>query len=237
MKHILLIFAASWMVSQTSLATAERPLLLSMPVRHVFVPSGFDDNDNVQVVLEGAFPDTCHKLAHTEVLKSDDGKSLEVIQWARKFSGICIPTTVPFTSEVSLGRLAAGSYKIASVGVASRELIINRAVTSSQDESLYAPVTRVTVGRQDSGHYIATIQGRLPNDCFALKKTEILKQDQVLVLLPVLNYEDTGHCSADQKPIEFNVDLPTDLGAGKYLVHVRSMSGKAVNAVFFADGD
>ena len=237
MKHIFLTSAAFWMVSQTSLATAERPLLLSVPVRHVFVPSGFDDNDNVQVVLEGAFPDTCHKLAHTEVLKSDDGKSLEVIQWARKFFGICIPTTVPFTSEVSLGRLAAGSYTIASVGVAPKAMTINQAVTSSQDESLYAPVTRVTVGRQDSGHYMAKIQGRLPNDCFALEKTEIQTQEQVLVLLPVLKYEDSGHCSADQKPIEFMVDLPRDLGAGKYLVHVRSMSGKAVNAVFFADGD
>ena len=237
MKHIWSLITASFLMSPAALATAERPLLVSVPVRHVFIPGGFDDNDNVQVVLEGAFSDTCYRLAHTEILKSEDGKDFEIIQWTRKFPGICIPTTVPFKSEVSLGRLAAGAYQVEGVGVAAAPLTIIRAAANSQDDYIYAPVSAASVGRRNTGHYVATLSGTLPNGCFSLEKTEVLRQEKVLVLLPVLKYDDSGDCSSEPQPFEVAVDLPADLDAGKYLVHVRSMSGKATNVVFFADGD
>lgn len=237
MKYIRSLVMTSLLCGPVASAAAERPLLVSVPVRHVFIPNGFDDNDDVQVVLEGAFKDTCYRLAHTEVLKSDDGKDVEIIQWARKFPGICIPTTVPFKSEVSLGRLASGSYKVESVGVDAKPLTIIRAAANSQDDFIYAPVSSASVGRRNTGHYVATLNGTLPNGCFVLEKTEVLRQETVLVLLPVIKFEDNGDCSSEPKPFELMVDLPANLDAGKYLVHVRSMSGKATNVVFFADGD
>lgn len=237
MKYIWPLLAASFLAGQSAFAWAERPLLVAVPVRHAFIPAGFDDNDDIQIVLEGAFADTCHKMAHTEVLKSEDGTSIEVIQWARKFSGICIPTTVPFKSEVSLGRLTFGTYRLESMGVTPKMLKVDHALVDTQDDFLYAPVTSASVARRNTAHHVVTLVGRLPNDCFSFDKTEVRLERNVMVVLPIIQYTDTGHCSQEEKPFERTVDLPVDLDAGKYLVHVRSMSGKAVNVVFFADGD
>jgi hypothetical protein len=237
MKHILSLITASFLASHAALAAADRPLLVSVPVRNVFIPAGFDDNDNVQVVLEGAFTDTCYRLAHTEVLKSGNDQEFEIVQWARKFPGICIPTTVPFKSEVSLGRLVSGTYKIEAVGVSAASLEVIRAAANSQDDYIYAPVSAASVGRRNTGHYVATLTGTLPNGCFTVDRTEVLRQEKVLVVLPVIKYDDSGECRSEPQPFEVAVNLPTDLTAGKYLLHVRSMSGKATNVVFFADGD
>jgi hypothetical protein len=239
MRSILALIITMFCAAHPARAEAEadRPLLVAMPVRHVFVPAGFDDNDDVQVVLEGTFPDTCYKLAHNEVIKLDGGKGFQLIQWARKFSGICIPTTVPFQGEVTLGQLPAGTYRIESSGTAPTALRVTTAISAQQDDFLYAPVTNATVGRQNSGHYTVTLTGNLPNDCFTFDKPEVRLSSQVFVILPLLRYQDTGTCSKEPKSFEQKIDLPDDLQAGKYLAHVRSMSGQAINVIFFADGD
>ncbi len=36
------------------------PKLVVAPVDNVFVPAGFDDNDNVEVVLQGYFANSCY---------------------------------------------------------------------------------------------------------------------------------------------------------------------------------
>lgn len=227
MKKTILALAALFL---TIPVLADAPGLVAVPVTSVFVPVGFDDNDEAQIVLDGMLPNTCYRLAHTEVEPTADG--FVVRQMARRFGGICIPSFVPFWMEVSLGRLTAGDYKIGVIeGPAATTLSVAAAPTSSQDDFLYAPVQDLVVERNSDGRWVAQISGRLPSSCLSLKETRVLDQGHVLVLLPILEQSDVD-CATEDRPWSESVLLPELAEAGQYLVHVRSMSGKAVNTVF-----
>ena len=42
--------------------SAFKPEIVNIPLNKVYVPVGFDDNDRVQIVVEGDFPNTCYKI-------------------------------------------------------------------------------------------------------------------------------------------------------------------------------
>jgi hypothetical protein len=227
MKKIIFAFAA--LCFSTPLL-AETPGLVAVPVTSVFVPVGFDDNDEAQIILDGMLPNTCYRLAHTEVEPTEGG--FIVRQLARRFGGMCIPSFVPFWTEVSLGRLTAGEYKIGVVeGPGDASLSVAPAPTSSQDDFLYAPVQDLVVERNADGLWVAQISGRIPSSCLNLKETRVLDQGHVLVVLPILEQADAD-CQTEDRPWAASVVLPQLSEEGQYLVHVRSMSGKAVNSVF-----
>lgn len=217
-------------------ANADSQLVL-LTVEKMYIPSGFDDNDDFQLVVSGTLPDTCHKIAHVDVTQKPEDSSINVVQWGRRTDGLCLPMSVPFSNEVIVGRLQAGNYTLTSPGSDSRSVNIAEAGTDSQDDSIYAPVRSVVVGRLQSTSYSITMVGDLPNDCFSWSETKILDQGDVFVLLPILSYTDNGNCSQNPVSFEKNVEISNQLSVGRYLLHVRSMSGKALNKMFFADGD
>ncbi len=66
-----------------SFARADEPAappLVSVTVRAVYAPSGFDDNDEAQVVLDGFLPNTCYRLAPNAATRSPTTGVIEVIQ-------------------------------------------------------------------------------------------------------------------------------------------------------------
>ena len=210
MKKMILAFAA---LCFSVPVLADTPGLVPVPVTSVFVPVGFDDNDEAQIILDGMLPNTCYRLAHTEVEPTEGG--FVVRQMARRFGGICIPSFVPFWTEVSLGRLTAGEYKIGVFeGPGETTLAVSPAPTSSQDDFLYAPVQDLLVERNAEGLWVAQISGRLPSSCLTLKETRVLDQGHVLVVLPILASSDVD-CQTEDRPWAASVVLPSLLRANQ----------------------
>lgn len=214
---------------------AESSDLFVLPVKKAFIPQGFDNNDTVQVVLTGKLTGTCEKVAHTQVMTTDDPTKIEIIQWGRRFNGICLPLASTYQSEVTLGRLAAGTYSLSVTGMDPVGLEVSEATVSSQDDYIYAPVAKVTVLREGA-QYVATLFGTFPNDCYRWKDIELRDQDDVLVVLPILEYVADRECGNTPVPFEEQIVLP-EMSAEYHLLHVRSASGHALNKLFFADGD
>jgi len=236
------IFAAATVAlaltaSHANVALADEPGLVAVPISTIFVPNGFDNNDEVQVVLDGTFPNTCYKLARTEVTPLASGMGFTVKQFARRFSGVCIPTFVPFWTEVTLGRLPTGEHRIVVADGPEAMVSVVDAPSSSQDDFLYAPVETIELVRGADFTWSVKLHGHLTNTCLELGDVRVLDQGEVQVVLPIVNKLDRSDCrDAD---VEFTkvVALPSQLDSGNHLVHVRSMSGRAINAVFFSDGD
>jgi hypothetical protein len=210
--------------------------LTPIEVKEIFVPVGFDSNDETTAVVDGYLPDTCYRLAFNEVSYDATSRTYTVKQYARHFSGVCLEILVPFTAEARLGRLDAGDYKVASAsGVATvQDLTVTQAPLGiGPDDYLYAPVESVRVEKDaTTGRYRAVIEGRFTNSCVSIQELRLVDSGRTLQLLPITSFADQGACQAVETPFTETVDLPTTMTAGRHLLHVRSLNGKAANAVF-----
>lgn len=209
-------------------------------------PEGFDDNDNVQVVLDGMLPNLCYELGRTKVNVDRHQHLIRIQQFAvKKNIKGCEEEAawpVPFQQEVFLGQLPAGQYSIdysQKDKEAKREFKVIRAqAPGSVDETLYAPITNVFIPEMtyatDEGEVALT--GVLPSPCLALypEKIQVRKFNDVIVVLPELTRlagANDPQCTYVLSPL--NVVAPLgSLTPGRYLLHVRSMTGRAVNRVF-----
>ena len=75
----------------------------------VFVPGGFDSTSDSYVVVNGIFPNGCYKwkgATRNDVSNFEH----EITSVAVVSEGMCIQVLVPFTKDIRLGKLNAGSH-------------------------------------------------------------------------------------------------------------------------------
>lgn len=210
-------------------AEAGQPTRAEVPLEHVFAPEGFDDNDVTQIVVAGQFPDTCHKVGPTEVRTSEKTGKLEVTQTAYRYSDDCQRAIVPFTQVVALGLLKAGDYDIDDMTSSSLvgRLSVARATKTTADDFLYAPVVDADVLRGE-----VEVRGTFTDRCTKLKNVIVKASKDSIVVQPIVTrYGDAAQCGFRLVPFRVRVKLPGNVTRGTYLLHVRSMSGQAINKV------
>jgi len=220
-----------------------------IPVSALFAPyQGFDDNDQVQVVVHGTLPNACFSLADSFSELQGDLRTILVQQFAvRRIDGICaegatlpvhLQMTVPFTREISIGRLKAGKYNLQylSEKTSQRELrpmLIERAPVATIDSMPYAVISNATVSDVvlSSQETEVVLSGVLNSSCVELNPEVTIERDRdVIVLLPTVKYTDDVVCSQMLVPFRLKVSLGK-LQDGDYLLHVRSMNGESVSRV------
>lgn len=209
--------------------------LIAVAVNDVFIPQGFDDNDDVSIVLDGYLSHSCFKLAHTAVEVEETSRTITVTQFARKTDDICIQALIPFSTEVRLGILPEGTFTIVSEETGLRELMpIVPAPASGTDNYFYAPVDHVSVHTMPEGEAMyALLEGRFTNTCMRLTDVKIEDHGKSINILPIMHDQIAGEeCHEGEIQFKIPVDLPRHLTAGRHLVHVRSMSGQAHNVLF-----
>ncbi len=210
---------------------------VNISAQALFVPNGFDDNDEVTVILDGYLPDPCHRLTDPEVIKNNDTKLVTVQAKALLFKGECPDVIVPFTQEVKVGRLEKGEYLVLSKDGRHKERMqVAPAQYPYPDDYMYAAVEKVTV-KNDSPHkFSATLEGRLTNSCLKLQKPKVIPTGKTVQVLPIMDYvkptDPAVKCQRIEKPFSMEVEIPEPAKAGRYLLHVRSLNGQAVNEVF-----
>lgn len=223
---------------------------VEVSIGQVFIPpQGYDDNDNIQVVLDGALPNGCYRIADESAVVNPDTKQISAHVFAyRHTDGACadqdnLPDTlrpvVPFTLDVSLGVLPAGMYRVLFQRSASvegiRTFTIDRATTSSIDNLPYAAVSSVWVPDavwSDQPFHV-DIVGSLTSSCSTIDSVSVKLVGDVFVVLPVLGFKPNVLCALLMVPFQRSVDL-APVAEGRYLIHTRSMNGRAVNRVFSA---
>ncbi len=221
--------------------------IVEVPIEKVLVPSqGFDNNDQIQIVIHGNLPDTCHLLSNYKLERLSKGQ-IRIRQFAVRLSqGYCRPTEpipphfmlhIPFTTEIPLGQLPASPYQIIfkdpSGGARVRNFQVAAARSPSIDEYPYASVTDtsgapiIKAGAPTS----VEMHGILNSSCVQLKGVKAVKLNDVFVVMPTVEINSKEMCLDVIRPWSYKLELGA-LTEGHYLVHVRGMNGSSINHVF-----
>lgn len=218
-------------ISNVALADSE---LVPVDATKVFVPVGFDDNDNSQVVLDGYLPSGCYRLAQPEKILDPATREIKVQAMARFFDIPCIEARVPYTVVVDLGILPAGEFTIVSNKDQLRETLqIAEASNAGPDDFTYAPVDAVRVREvPGANRLVAVIDGRFTNTCMNFQEVKVIDNGSTLAVLPIIKMEEGVACADVILPYRRVVNLPANMAPGRHLLHVRSLNGHAVNYVF-----
>ncbi|MEZ4871448.1 MAG: hypothetical protein R2827_04210 [Bdellovibrionales bacterium] len=89
------------------------PEILNHVPKHVYIPSGFDSNDNAQLVFEGEFTNSCYRAGVTNYYVNENTKTITVENKVQFYSEqMCLMVTLPYKKEISMGVLKAGNYDV-----------------------------------------------------------------------------------------------------------------------------
>lgn len=212
-------------------ATAFAASLVPVKVGDLFIPKGFDDNDQTTLVVDGYLPNGCYRLDKAETKFDHDKKTITIEQFARIFPAPCILMIIPYRNEINLGVVPKGDYKVVTNdGRLVKDLSVTGAANEAPDDFLYVPVDSARVERAN-GKYTAVLEGRFTNTCMKFKEIKITYSGATIELLPIMEIDESENCTEQQVPFRREVVLE-NLENGSHLLHVRSLNGRAANAVF-----
>lgn len=226
------------LLSATPARADLNPKEVDLAVNAIFVPSGFDDNDEVLVVLDGYLPSACHRLTSPVVKVDRKSRLVTIAPRAKEFKGVCPDVAVPFTQEVKLGQLDEGNYSVVSKDGRHRErLVVMRTGGVGPDDFLYTAVDKARVIYPYPFRWAVEIEGRFTNTCFGLEETRVFLTGKTIQVLPIMSFKvpegtDKG-CKDRERTFRTVVELPYLPNEGRYLLHVRSLNGQSLNEVFF----
>lgn len=212
------------------------------PIDGVFIPQGFDTNDNSQVVISGAYPNTCYKMGNVtksvDLEQDEDGNIIKRdvkinVTAYYHHSRACLMLYTPFTEVVSLGLLKKGAYEVQVNDVQELSLPVAEAPVDRSDNYVYANV----FGLLRKGERLFEIQGTLPKTCALLEEVRVVEEEgsDVVVVLPIVAFPEG--CDASEENFEdqgrnfiARFQTPANL-KGKQLIHVRTLNGGSLNQV------
>jgi len=240
------LVAAVFLVLSASRAFANDSI--EVLLGQVFIPEhGYGTNNSVQLTLDGYLPNSCYQLGKYRIDTSADGRTFSVHQFADvEKNGVCaegqvlpdhLSNLVPYTYDVALGHLAAGDYKIVfnetSSMPRSRVFHVYSSKNLTADDFPYAAVSTISMPDVVNGANPLNIvlTGSLTSSCSFVSDVKVSYEDDVIVVQPVSGYRANTLCTQMLMPFSRKVNIGK-LGEGRFLVHVRSMSGKSVSHAF-----
>lgn len=233
--RVVTVLAALSAFSGNSVAEPSRTgsKIVKVAVQELFVPVGFDNNDEVVVVVDGYLPNSCYKLDAASATVNSATRKITVTQLAREYPGMCRLKMIPFTNTVSVGLLPAGKYKVeASNSHLTERLNVAGSQVSGPDEYFYAPVDSVAIlPASSTEQQTAVIEGRFTNSCMTFDEVRVIDSGKTIEVLPIIKLEKSN-CRALESHFRKEVALPADLSVGRHLLHVRSLNGHSLNHVF-----
>lgn len=233
MKLISSAFALLAIFTALSVRAEENtPLKVRTQFGRLYIVDGFDNNDNVQIVGEGLFPNSCYRNAETLFKVDHKEKTILLAPLAYKYPGLCLQVIMPFDRVIEVGLLKEGQYEVLQEGDSRvlGEVKVLATTSKEPDEQMYAPISQAFVQASQASNKVF-LTGDFPLSCMKLKEVKAKVQADVLVVLPVAEIDSSKPCNKGR----YHFDAMTDIGpmkTGRYLLHVRSMNGKSVNNLF-----
>ncbi len=221
-----LIFGSFFLIASSAFAQTD---LRSAPVKHLYVPTGFDSNDSVEVVVTGHFPNPCYSRNTISVDVKDNVIDVEITALLRSEEKILCPQMqVPFKEVVAVGNLQGGEYKINVNGKLTETLTVAEASSSAVDEHLYAAID----GLEHKGGDEYVLHGWRYSNCIDIDRVQVVSNGKdTLSVLPIMK-QLSDFCPMKMMPVSYPVKLNTEsLKSKEPLIHVRTMDGKSFNKV------
>ena len=225
----------------TGLAIAGETYDLS--ANDLFVPEGFDDNDNVQVILDGWINNGCDQVLPPKVDINFEDNTIHVQPQAQTEAQNhdgelkCLPVLTRFSSVADLGMLPYGNYEVkTNNGWLVHNIQVLEATNSGPDELLFAKIDKARIDYALDGAAPGKMEvvliGDFLNTCQTWDEIEIQTQpNNTFVVSPKIKIEGEI-CAQVMTPFTVRVPIDEPLVEARYLTHVRTIDGKAINVVF-----
>ncbi len=236
----MLRLAALFILISSNLFGQFAPMEEHVPLTNIFIPEGFDNNDIVEIIVEGYTPSLCHYEPKINVKIENKMIYLSAISQYKAQSD-CIKSMVPFQKVVKIAKdLEAGIYtimiedffnlKTKKVITSQFRLKVKNSRSSTHDEKIYANIEYIIPRSSNSIDLI----GYHPSSCYKKDKVQIKKISNTIVILPQLKIEKYAKCWPPKMvPFKYSIDIPQEyLSEEKILIHIRKMSGKSINYIF-----
>lgn len=216
------------LVFLASVSAFANPDVVPAPVKHLYLPEGFDSNDAVEVVVTGAFPNTCFSRNDVKVKVVNDQIDIKITAMSQEKDRRCPDMVVPFKEVVHVGTLQGGDYKVVVNNKLQDKFSIAEASSNSVDDHIYAAIEYIEKKSQDE----VVLHGWRYSNCIDLDKVEVVSNKKdTLSVLPVMK-QLSDFCPMKMMPTQYNVKV--DLSSMKMkepLLHVRTMDGKSINTI------
>lgn len=227
----LFILGLLAMLGTTQISKADfQPTTVNVGLDKAFAPIGFDDNDRVQIAVEGSFANTCYRMGPHAVRVDDANHTITIQQQAYLYGGICLQMIVPFETFIDVGLLKEGTYTIVDNQTKKElgKLPVLRSSNAGPDDFLYAPVTDAYIVNDHMNKKNSIVlSGTFSDRCSEIQEVRVLYQESVLVVQPIMKRTETA-CEPKKTRFVKVVELDKDVH-GMYLLHVRSLNGQAIN--------
>lgn len=202
--------------------------IVPAPVKHIYLPDGFDSNDAVEVVVTGEFPSVCYSRNDVKVKVIEDTIEIKITAISHEKVRSCPDMVVPFKEVVHVGNLQGGDYKVIVNRTLEDQFSIAEASSSSVDENIYAAIEYIEKKSKDE----VVLHGWRYSNCIDLDKVKVISNKKdTLSILPVMK-QLSQFCPMKGMPTQYAVKL--DLSSMKIkepLLHVRTMDGKSINSI------
>lgn len=229
-KKLVLLFSGIFITGR--LLAAE---VVNVPVDQLFIPQGFDSNDNVEVVVSGHLPNLCYKSPYIRIVSKNDKEIVLKVEatYQAPADQSCAEMIVPFLETFSLGILDSGNYKVKVNALAdagqNANLKIAEATSNAVDQFIYAQVDYI---EKSSSSRTVILAGYNPSECLELEKIVVEHNGKdTFSILPIMR-QTSDFCPMKMVPFKYEVEVPKVLAADIVLLHVRSLEGKSVNTAF-----
>ena len=233
MKAALLLIVGTLFLTVAQVQ-ADTPISVIVQPEQIFVMNGFDDNDNVELIVSGYLPTLCHQAPTLK--QRVEGHDVLLTLTALYFdqsNPFCTQIPIPFLEVINLGMLEAGEYKVTvnrdTPYESSEFLHIAPAPTHEQNSFTYAQVEYI---EKEIGTRNIILAGTNPSNCFELDRTVFMSNEKnAIAVLPILK-KTSEDCAFVPTAFKYKIEVPKVLEKDKILLHVRRMDGKSVNTLF-----
>ncbi|MBC7753466.1 MAG: hypothetical protein H7Z71_04455 [Moraxellaceae bacterium] len=229
-----LVIIATTIICNLSMAD-NLPKKIPSQFNKIYAPGGFDSNDHVQIVGEGVFHNSCFRQAETIIQIDNVKKQVSVFPVAYEYPGICLQFMVPFQHVVDIGILEAGNWEILQGTLHTKigSVQIRKSVSDAADDFLYAPVSQAFFYKNNSTGQV-NVTGEFTNDCLSIDEIKVTIEANVIAIQPIAKMSTDKICTEGLFPFSKTVSLGP-VPAGKYLLHVRTLNGNAINSIVTAE--
>lgn len=198
------------------------------PVKHLYIPEGFDSNDSVEVVVTGTFPTPFYARNTVSVKVIEDKIDIQITAIVRDTKASCPQMQVPYKEVVAVGNLQGGAYTVSVNKKLTSKLVVQEATSNSVDDHLYAAIDRLE--KKGPNDYV--LHGWRYSNCVQFDRVEVVSNGKdTLSVLPVMK-QTAIDCPMKGMPVAYPVKLDfTSLVINEPLIHVRTMDGKSFNTI------
>jgi hypothetical protein len=196
---------------------------------HVFVPNGFDSNDNSEIIVSGWYPNPCHEWSRSIIHKHKNEVNIKLKALVKDGSDrVCIDMAVPFMESVKMGPMGQGDFQI-HVGEKEASMHISKTDSGSIDDYIYGKVIHVTSADQK-----LTIEMEKPSSCLVFDQFKVVYNGHdTCAILPIMK-QTSRTCPRDPSVFTQTLNIPGECleKSEKVLFHIRSLEGKSVNYLY-----